>query len=182
MATKKKTKRASKPKAAEKKRKAPKRTKKRAVKASARTTARKKPAAKKKPARATPKVSPIRGMNVDDWSKKLTGWQADALRLVRAVVARHAPDATLEIKWGQPVWQKNGPFAWARPAAKHLSFGFWRGAELSDPQNVLEGDGDRMRHVKLTSPDDVERLPLGDFVAEAVRLNEEHGSPAMKRG
>jgi hypothetical protein len=181
MATKKK-KRATKSKATTKKKSAGARKKKRTVKAAAPRTpkTKKKAAAKKKPARATPKVSPLRGMNVDDWSKKLTGWQADALRLVRAVVARHAPDATLAIKWGQPVWEKNGPFAWARPAAKHVSFGFWRGAELPDPHSVLEGDGDRMRHVKLTSPEDVERLPLGDLVSEAVRLNETHGDPTKR--
>jgi hypothetical protein len=180
MAAKKKSKRASKPKA--KKKKASARKKKRSIKAKS-SAARRPAAKKKKPAaarRATPKVSPLRGMSVDDWSKKLTGWQADALRLVRAIVARHAPDATLSIKWGQPVWEKNGPLAWAKPAAEHFSVGFWRGAELSDPANVLEGDGDRMRHVKLTSAEDVERMPLADFVSEAVRLNETLGDPTKR--
>jgi hypothetical protein len=189
MAAKKKSKRASKPKAKNAlrdprrgKKAAGARKKKRSIKAKS-SAARRPAARKKKPAaarRATPKVSPIRGMSVDDWSKKLTGWQADALRLVRAIVARHAPDATLSIKWGQPVWEKNGPLAWARPAKEHFSFGFWRGAELTDSANVLEGDGDRMRHVKLTSAEDVDRMPLGDLVSEAVRLNETHGDPTKR--
>ena len=132
---------------------------------------------------SAPKVSPLRGKSVDEWAaKKLTGWQEDALKLIRALVVRHAPLATLELKWGQPVWEQNGPFAYARPSAKHLTFGFWRGADLDDPSNVLEGDGDRMRHVKITSIEDVSRLPLEAFIKEAVDLNEKKGNPTKREG
>src|SRR6476661_4504128 len=125
----------------------------------------KKSAAKKKSAaapakRVVPKVSHLKGTNVDDWAKKLSGWQADALKIIRALVSRHAPDATLVMKWGQPVWEQNGPFAWLRPATKHVSFGFWRGAEMNDPDGHLEGDGDRMRHLKVTSSEDLKELPI----------------------
>jgi hypothetical protein len=128
----------------------------------------------------TPKVSELRGVSMETWSKRLKGWHVDALRIIRALVARHAPSATLSIKWGQPVWEHNGPFAWARPAKNHLSFGFWRGAEMKDPNGVLEGDGDRMRHVKITSADQARALPLEDFVKQAVKLNEKKGDPTKR--
>ena len=131
--------------------------------------------------RSTPrKVSPLKGTNVDDWAKKLTGWQADALKIIRALVTRHAPGSTLVMKWGQPVWEQNGPFAWLRPAAKHVSFGFWRGAEMSDPDGHLEGDGDRMRHLKVTSPADLKTLPIEGFVKQAVELNGSKGDPTKR--
>lgn len=136
---------------------------------------------KKVRAANTPSVSPLRGVSVETWSKKLGGWHVDALRLIRAIVARHAPAATLGIKWGQPVWEHNGPFAYARPAAKHLTFGFWRGAELSDPSGVLEGDGGRMRHVKITSAEHAKTLPLDALVKEAVGLNEKKGDPTKRK-
>jgi hypothetical protein len=150
--------------------------------------AKKRAAAKKKTtARRTPKVrpskkvaarvSPLRGMSVDAWAKRLEGWQAEALDRLRALVKRHAPAATCTIKWGQPVWEHNGPFAWARPAAQHVSFGFWRGAELSDPKGVLEGDGDRMRHVKITSATQIARLPMAALIKQAVSLNARKGNP-----
>ena len=141
----------------------------------------KKKAAPKKTASMTKKVSALRGTSVDDWAKKLTGWQADALRIIRALVTRHAPDATLAMKWGQPVWEQNGPFAWLRPAAKHVSFGFWRGAELSDPDGHLEGEGDRMRHLKMTSAADLDQLPIEHFVKQAVALNGANGDPTKRR-
>jgi len=141
----------------------------------------KKSAAQTAPRRtATPKVSPLRGMSPDDWAKRLTGWQADALRAFRAIVTKHAPKATLAIKWGQPVWDHNGPFAWAKPAAKHFSVGFWRGADLEDPSGHLEGAGDRIRHVKITGETDLTKIPLEAFVKQAVALNEKKGDPTKR--
>ena len=128
----------------------------------------------------TPKVSPLRGMSPDDWAKRLEGWHADALRIVRALVTHHAPQATLAIKWGQPVWEQNGPFAWAKPSAKHFSFGFWRGADLDDPGGHLEGSGDRMRHVKITSAEHLAELPLESYVKQAVALNAANGDPTKR--
>lgn len=157
-----------------------KRTSGASAKAAPARSARKASTAKKAGARAVPKVSPMRGVSVDDWAKRLDGWQAEALRLIRALVARHAPGATLGIKWGQPVWEQNGPFAYARPAGKHVTFGFWRGVELSDPQGVLEGDGDKMRHVKIASADDVSKLPLDALVKQAVLLNATKGDPTKR--
>jgi hypothetical protein len=155
---------------------------KKKVKAKAAT---KKPAAKKKPAMAkkpyvAPKVSPLKGMSPDDWAGRLQGWHADALRIIRALVTRHAPAATLAIKWGQPVWEQNGPFAWAKPSAGHFSFGFWRGAELEDPGGHLEGEGDRMRHVKIKSAGDLDTLPLEGYVKQAVALNDAKGDPTKR--
>lgn len=139
--------------------------------------AKKKATPKKK---TTPKVRELRGVSMETWSKRLKGWHVDALRIIRAVVARHAPAATLSIKWGQPVWEHQGPFAFARPAKNHLTFGFWRGAEMKDPDGVLEGDGVRMRHVKITSAEHAKSLPLEDFVEQAVKLNEKKGDPTRR--
>ena len=144
-------------------------------------TAATKKVATKSTARATPKVSPLKGTNVDDWAKKLNGWQADALKIIRALVTRHAPDSTLVMKWGQPVWEHNGPFAWLKPAAKHVSFGFWRGSEMNDPEGHLEGDGDRMRHLKVKSPAELKTLPIEGFVKQAVELNDAKGDPTKRK-
>jgi hypothetical protein len=136
--------------------------------------------AKAKAKKETPKVSELRGVSMETWSKRLKGWHVDALRIIRALVARHAPTATLSIKWGQPVWEHQGPIAFAKPAKNHLTFGFWRGAEMKDPSGVLEGEGNRMRHVKITSAEHARSLPLEDFVKQAVQLNEKKGDPTKR--
>jgi hypothetical protein len=40
-------------------------------------------------------------------------------------------------------------FAYANAFTAHVNVGFFRGAELADPDRLLEGTGKFMRHVKL---------------------------------
>jgi hypothetical protein len=91
-----------------------------------------------------------------------------------------APDATVSIKWGQPVFDIDGPFAFVRAAKAHVTLGFWRGRDLKDSKGILEGEGDRMAHVKLASEAAMDRKTLEAFVREAARLNREKGDPTKR--
>ena len=125
-------------------------------------------------------VSPLRGMAIEEWiALKTTGWQRDVVRRVVDVVKRTVPDTTVSIKWAQPVFELNGPFAFIKPAKAHLSVGFWRGAELTDPKGILER-GNRMGHFKLRGPSELNEKALAGLVKEAVRLNREKGSPTLR--
>jgi hypothetical protein len=62
-----------------------------------------------------------------------------------------------------------------------VSFGFWRGAELDDPDGHLEGEGDRMRHLKITGAADLKALPIEGFVKQAIALNGANGDPTRHR-
>ena len=122
-----------------------------------------------------------RSAAVDAYVDQLEGWQREVIERLREVVRESAPEAVECIKWGQPVFEQGGPFAYARPAGSHVTFGFWRGADLDDRAGVLEGSGDRMRHVKLHEADDVDAAVLGVFVRQAVDLSQRHGNPAAIR-
>jgi hypothetical protein len=126
-------------------------------------------------------VSPLRGMPIEQWiDAKTSGWQKEAVRRVIDVVRRAAPRASLSIKWAQPVFEQDGPFLFVKPAKAHVSVGFWRGAEVADPNGLLERGG-RMGHFKLRSPDELDERVLARMVKDAVRLNREHGSPALRK-
>jgi hypothetical protein len=128
----------------------------------------------------TPRRSPIYGMTIADFIRdKLTGWQAEAVALLATIIREAAPDAEGTVKWGQPVFELAGPFAYIKPATAHVSLGFWRGAELEDPEGVLEGDGERMRHVKISSLRAIDATILSPLVQRAVLLNREQGSPPV---
>lgn len=43
----------------------------------------------------------------------------------------------------------NAPFAYINAFSAHVNVGFFYGAELPDPHDLLTGSGKRMRHVKL---------------------------------
>jgi hypothetical protein len=154
-----------------------------AKKAPAKKAPAKKAPAKKAPARAVPKVSPLKGTPVEQWIQdKASGWQLDVIQRLVGILREAAPEMTAAIKWGQPVFEANGPFAFLRPAKAHVTLGFWRGAELADPKGLLEGEGDRMAHVKIAGPEKLDADAIKAMVAEAVRLNREKGSPTMRRG
>ncbi|MDA1188786.1 MAG: DUF1801 domain-containing protein [Chloroflexi bacterium] len=118
---------------------------------------------------------------VDGYVKTLSGWQADAVTQVRQLLKEAAPDASESIKWAQPVYESNGPFAYIKAHKNSVNFGFWRGAELPDPLGLLEGDGEKMRHVKLTSAEGVNKKAFQDFVKAALELNKTQGDPTKRK-
>jgi hypothetical protein len=139
-----------------------------------------KTAAKKRASRPTPKVSPLRGTPVAEWvEKKASGWQRAVIERLIRLVKRAAPEATLSIKWAQPVFEHHGPMAFIKPAKAHVTFGFWRGAELTDEEGVLEG-GDRVKHVKIASVEALDEKLLSAFVREAATLNASKGDPTKR--
>lgn len=60
-------------------------------------------------------------------------------------------------------------FCYLAPFKKHLNFGFMYGAHLPDPENLLEGSGADLRHVKIRKLADLEQPALRQLVEEAAR-------------
>lgn len=119
-------------------------------------------------------------MPVGDWVlQKASPWQRAVIGRLLAVAERAAPRATLSIKWAQPVFEQSGPFAFIKVARAHVTFGFWRGAELKDPKGLLEG-GDVMKHIKIRSLDGMDEPALSEFVRQAIALNESKGDPTKR--
>jgi hypothetical protein len=118
---------------------------------------------------------------VDEYIAAFDDWRTDAMKRLREVVKEGAPHSAVAIKWAQPVWEWNGPMIWMKAYPKHVDIGFWRGTEIDDPKKVLTGDGERMRHIKITSVDDIPADALVDLVKQAVKLNTAKGNPTLER-
>jgi len=58
-------------------------------------------------------------------------------------------------------------FAYTNAFKAHVNVGFFRGAELADPDGLLEGTGKFMRHVKLRPGHLVDHLALKRLVHAA---------------
>jgi len=72
---------------------------------------------------------------------------------------------------------KDVPFAYVNVFKAHVNVGFFLGAALKDPAQLLEGTGKRMRHVKLKPGMSLDTKALGALIDEAyaevkVRLRE----------
>jgi hypothetical protein len=58
-------------------------------------------------------------------------------------------------------------FAYVNAFTAHVNVGFFRGAELADPESLLEGTGKYMRHVKLRPARDVDAAALTRLIQAA---------------
>jgi hypothetical protein len=114
---------------------------------------------------------------VDRYIAGLDGWKAETVSSVRQVILKTAPEAKESIKWAQPVYELNGPFSYIKAFKNSVNFGFWRGVDIEDPQGLLQGSGDKMRHVKLTGVSDIDDEVFADFIRQAVQLNLTKGDP-----
>lgn len=123
------------------------------------------------------------GVTVDVFQNAQPMPQRAIMAALRETVKTTVPDAIESIKWGQPVFELNGPMVFMRSARAHVTFGFWRGAELEEQGFVgLEGDGERMRHLKIASLDEIDHDTIGRLVDAAAELNRVHGDPTRARG
>jgi hypothetical protein len=55
-------------------------------------------------------------------------------------------------------------FGYVNAFKAHVNVGFFRGAEIADPQRLLEGNGKFMRHVKLRPERDVDAMALRKLI------------------
>ena len=60
-------------------------------------------------------------------------------------------------------------FAYVNAFKAHVNVGFFHGAELTDPDRLLEGTGKFMRHVKLRPGDTVDAAALRKLIETAYR-------------
>jgi hypothetical protein len=58
-------------------------------------------------------------------------------------------------------------FGYTNAFTAHVNVGFFRGAELEDPDEILEGTGKFMRHVKIRPNEEVEEKALTRMIERA---------------
>jgi hypothetical protein len=64
---------------------------------------------------------------------------------------------------------EDAPFGYVNAFKAHANVGFFYGAMLPDPAGLLEGEGKRMRHVKLRPGKKLDVEALNDLVVVAYR-------------
>ena len=58
-------------------------------------------------------------------------------------------------------------FGYVNAFTAHVNVGFFRGAEIADPERLLEGTGKFMRHVKLRPERDIDATALRKLIETA---------------
>lgn len=135
----------------------------------------------------TPKVKneapvyvPVVAATVESYVTQHKGWQREALISIRSIIKNAVPEIEESIMWSQPVFSSNGPVCFVKAYADAIHFGFWRGTELDDSDNLLVG-GDliMMRHIPIKSVKDIKADLFEAMVRQAARLNRDKGDPTL---
>lgn len=97
-------------------------------------------------------------------------------RLARDLIYEVLPQV-VEVPWVQQkiIGYGTGPkkmsehFAYIAPQKKHVNLGFYYGAELPDPEGLLEGTGKLLRHIKIRSESDLQKPAVRIMLELATR-------------
>jgi hypothetical protein len=99
---------------------------------------------------------------------------AGLLHALRSLVLSLHPDLVEVVRlgdravsWGIGPKKMSEAYACALPYKHHVNLGFYRGVDLPDPGGQLEGNGKAMRHVKITSLEQIHDPALRDLIVAA---------------
>ena len=69
--------------------------------------------------------------------------------------------------------------------AKHINLGFNDGATLDDPKGILQGAGNRIRHITIKTPEDIKRPEIRAYIRrarkQALAESRRLGEPAPQK-
>jgi hypothetical protein len=105
---------------------------------------------------------------VDAWLDAHYGPLGAIARTWFTRMRRCGPDVRETMHDGCPVaCIEDVPFAYVNVFATHVNVGFFYGAFFDDPDELLQGEGKRMRHVKLRPGVEVRAAALNDLIDDA---------------
>jgi hypothetical protein len=90
-----------------------------------------------------------------------------AAEALRSTIRRCAPSAHEAIKWRVPAYGERPVVAAIMPAPGYLRLELFQGADLDDPEGLLEGSGTAVRHIKVRTVDEAHSAPLAALVVQA---------------
>jgi hypothetical protein len=103
------------------------------------------------------------------------GPETEALaRRAKALIEEVMPDV-VEVPWPKQniIGYGVGPkkmsehFCYIGVFKSHVNLGFYYGSELPDPENLLEGTGKRLRHIKISQSEQLENPAIRNLILVA---------------
>ena len=101
---------------------------------------------------------------VSAYIDKATEEQIPLLEKLRKLIHESVTGVSEEIKWGMPVFAKTKDFAYLRFAKKHITLGFYHVDQIDDPEGLLEGSGNKLKHIKIRKKEDIREEILGKWL------------------
>jgi hypothetical protein len=105
---------------------------------------------------------------ITDYINNAPDEQKRIMEIVRGIIHENVPGVREEFKWSRPVFGKEKDFAYLKAAKAYVTLGFTNFKKLDDPDNLLEGTGKDMRHIKLKTADSIDRDLLRKWMVAAA--------------
>ena len=109
--------------------------------------------------------------SAEEFVSVLSSPQREIAEALRELIHKAGPKLRETLKWGHPCFVGVGNICSIMPFAHHVNLAFFHGSELSDPARLLEGNGQGLRHVKISSVAEVRARTLGPLLKEAIKLD-----------
>lgn len=115
-------------------------------------------------------MSPKR-IDVDEYFARFDPLMRELGKELRKIILNAVSDLDEVIKWRMPVYEKNGNVCSIAVHKDHVNLEFFRGIELKDPNQLLQGTGKKMRLFKIKSRDEIKVNSIKSLLNQAVKLN-----------
>jgi|GEM_PF-1253071 len=110
------------------------------------------------------------GSDVEPFFASLKGPPREIAHRLRSLVKREVPGVTESIKWGMPVFERQGLLCYIRPRPRYVAFGFYKDADFDDPDGLLEGSGTG-GHLKIVDEAALPERRLVRWIRQAAAFN-----------
>ena len=120
-------------------------------------------------------MPPTLDPRVDAYLETVPEFALPMLERVRKAFHRGCPSVVETMKWSRPHFEHHGLLGGFSAFKAHVTFGFWRGKDLDDPEAILQqvGEATGMAAIKVQDLKDLPSLKvLSDYVKRAAALNE----------
>jgi len=107
---------------------------------------------------------------VDAYIANAAAEHKEILTTLRALIEKSVPNATEHFKWSQPVYETKKGFCYLKSTKKHVNLGFMNFGKIDDPENLLEGTGKSMRHIKIRSMEDIREEVFGEMLRQGAEF------------
>jgi uncharacterized protein YdeI (YjbR/CyaY-like superfamily) len=113
------------------------------------------------------------GLRIDGYIQELPSWSKEICNKLRKIILSTSTKIVEDWKWG-PNYYYEGMICGYGAFKNHVSFVFFQGVLMSDPQKILMENAGNLhnRHIKFTSPKEINATVLKEYIKEAMKNNE----------
>lgn len=97
---------------------------------------------------------------VTEYINNAPAGQKEIMEQIRKIIHDTLPGLTESYKWSRPIFSAGKDVAYLKATKAYVTLGFFHFDKLEDPNNLLEGTGKDMRHIKLKKAEDIDKALL----------------------